>query len=584
MTRLWSQRLFITTMAIGLPLAVPAAEPSHAVVAGEFVYSLRQGSSVKDLLKSLGARNLKASVLGYSARTRTVLVKLEGAGTPNQMNAALQSTNDLDETLASSPNIIYSLATSPDDPLVKSAQYFQQINAPAAWDHTATGSPVIVAVLDTGILLEHEDLRKNMWINPNVTKPSGQASKLEPIGDLHGWNFVDNNSDVNPKDATERHGTNVAGIIAAVGNNSVGSAGIAWKANVKIMAVRMCSGQCELFNAISAVNYAVDRGAKVINMSWGGPVEDEQLRLAIDEARKKGVVVVAAAGNGNADSGGLGLDNDQQPFFPASYKLDNVISVAAVSKSDGLAPFSNYGKTSVHVAAPGVEIIGPVPVAGKGGHLVSGYRALSGTSQAAPEVAGTAAILLSRHPNLTPRDVRAIIMQTGDHPPALNGKMVSGARLNVDQALTQSDNPKLASRQEPTLQSQSDVATQLQAGGVRQYADVATLARAPDPLSPPDNYIWIKGGKTKIVDTAIALEREYVVMLKPGIDVKSLEKGLPGITVKKDATQEVYKGNNQYKIIVESKKTPSDVVKALNSVDGVQAVSKPNTIYFPQKD
>ena len=218
------------------------------------------------------------------------------------------------------------------------------IDAPEAWDITTGSSDVIIAVIDSGLDYNHPDLADNVWTNPGEVPGDGQDNDSNGhVDDVGGWDFVDN--DNNPIDS-HNHGTHVAGTIAAVGNNSVGITGVCWAA--KIMALRFLDafGFGTTDKAISAIEYANDKGAHVINNSWGGGGFSQALKDAIDASA---AVVVCAAGND-------GTDNDSTPSYPASYSSANIIAVAATDQSDNKASFSNYGLTSVDVAAPGTNI------------------------------------------------------------------------------------------------------------------------------------------------------------------------------------------------------------------------------------
>lgn len=229
----------------------------------------------------------------------------------------------------------------PDDPLYSQQWGLESIGAPEAWERTTGSKSVIVAVLDTGIDLTQPDLEANIWTNPDP----GQDGYVD---DVHGWNFVENNND--PNDDYDLHsfghGTDVAGIIGAVGDNGIGVTGINW--SVSLMPLKVCNseGGCEQGAVIAALEYAVEHGAKVANASFGGadnsfkPEEE-----AIAAAGKKGLLFVAAVND-------KPTNNDSIPVYPASYPLDNVISVAATTPSEALAKFSSYGATSVQIGFP----------------------------------------------------------------------------------------------------------------------------------------------------------------------------------------------------------------------------------------
>jgi subtilisin family serine protease len=303
------------------------------------------------------------------------------------------------------------------------------IGAEGAWDVT-TGGDVTVAVVDTGIDYRHADLRNNMWVNP-ADPPNGVDDDGNGfIDDVHGIDLA--NSDGDPTDDSS-HGTHVAGIIGAEGNNAIGTVGVNWR--VRLMALKFLDrdGAGNTADAAQAIDYAVSHGARVINASWGGPAYSLALYRAIQAAAVQGAVVVAAAGN-------EGDNSDASPEYPAAYDLPNIVSVAASDSSDQLADFSNYGRRTVDLAAPGDEIYSTVPSS----FAASGYAAYSGTSMAAPFVAGAAALYLSREPNAIFPQIRDALFQSVDPRPSLTGTTVTGGRLNVGRMLAATQPPPAA--------------------------------------------------------------------------------------------------------------------------------------------
>ncbi len=262
------------------------------------------------------------------------------------------------------------------------------ISALDAWKIEEGKKDVIVAVIDTGIDPTHKDLSKNIW----------RDRKNESV---YGWNYVSNKP--NPLD-DHGHGTHVAGIIGAVVNPSTGTSGVAH--HVSIMAVKYYSesnsGSVNLANTVRAIHYAIDHGARIINYSGGGPEASEEERRALKRAEMEGVLVVAAAGNEQRDT-----DKVENHYFPAAYRLSNIISVAATDINNNLLKSSNWGRNGVDVAAPGENIYSTLP----GGR----YGYMTGTSQATAFVSGMAALLLSQNPKLTPAEVRAIIRASVEH-------------------------------------------------------------------------------------------------------------------------------------------------------------------------
>lgn len=312
------------------------------------------------------------------------------------------------------------------DPGTSSQWALDAISATQAWDVTTGSRSVVVAVIDSGIDLTHPDLVANIWTNPgeiagNDIDDDGNGF----VDDIHGWNFVAN--DANVQDGYG-HGTHIAGIIGASGNNGVGVTGINW--NVSIMPLRFQDNQGVGYtgDAIKAIQYATmmrrDYGVNVvvINASWGGGTGfSATLETAIRDTGMAGIAFVAAAGNS-------GVDNDAVPRYPSGYDLPNVIAVAACDSTGTIPGFSNYGASSVDLVAPGTSIYSTLP----GGR----YGWLSGTSQAAPQVSGAVALLAAAKPGVAVAVVRSAILGSVDRLPSLTGKVASGGRLDVAAAFT----------------------------------------------------------------------------------------------------------------------------------------------------
>jgi subtilisin family serine protease len=365
----------------------------------------------------------------WAQRLRRVSVPAEmGVG------AALQAMRANPNVLYAEPNYRVRAAQIPNDPRFGELWGMENvaqtggvndadIDASGAWDvHTGSGS-MIVAVIDTGIDYTHPDLAANIWVNADEIPGDGLDNDGNGyVDDIHGYDFL--NRDGNPQD-DNGHGTHVAGTIGAVGNNGLGVTGVNW--NIRIMALKFlgADGSGTTADAIEAVAYAVANGARISNNSWGGDPYSQAMFDVIVEARDAGHLFVAAAGNGNAL--GIGLNNDTTPFYPSGYELDNIIAVAAVDHNDNLASFSNYGAATVDLAAPGVNILSTTP----GG----GYGTSSGTSMAAPHVAGVAALVWDAHPGWTYSEVVSQILSTVDPLPSLAGVTATGGRLNAASAL-----------------------------------------------------------------------------------------------------------------------------------------------------
>ena len=283
------------------------------------------------------------------------------------------------------------------------------IDAPAAWQLTTGNPTTVVAVIDSGIDVNHPDLAGQLWNNP-VANVDGYP------GDYHGWNFVDNNGNIADQNG---HGTHVAGIIAAAGNNGYGVAGVDWGARLMVLKFIGANGDGSVDDAVRAIYYAVQHGARVINASWGGDAYDQSLVDAISYAGAHNVVFVTAAGN---DS----VDNDVVTSYPASVRLPNTISVAAVDQSGNLADFSNYGARTVDIAAPGVNILSDYP---------GGFEVLSGTSMSAPFVTGVVALLAGQHPEYTAAQLVQRVVGTARPLPTLTGLVADGGIVDAAAAL-----------------------------------------------------------------------------------------------------------------------------------------------------
>ncbi len=303
------------------------------------------------------------------------------------------------------------------------------IDAPEAWN-VFTGSPnTVVAVIDTGVDYTHPDLAANMWVNPGEISGNGIDDDGNGyVDDVHGYDFANNDGD--PMD-DHSHGTHVSGTIGAVGNNNLGVTGINW--NVRIMAVKFldASGNGTVANAIRGLNYAVENGATISNNSYGGSAAEDSDPLfqeAIQNAANFGHIFVAGAGNSTSDNDGLG-------FYPASFDADNIISVAATDDNDSLASFSNYGATSVDLAAPGVDILSTLPN--------NQYGLLSGTSMATPHVTGVVALVRGLHPDWTYQQVIDRVFNSVDYLPSLDGRVLTSGRLNAARAILDLDGPRI---------------------------------------------------------------------------------------------------------------------------------------------
>ncbi len=305
------------------------------------------------------------------------------------------------------PDYLVQAATVPNDPqFLDGTQWgLNAINAPGGWDVITSASNIVVAVVDTGVRYSHEDLTNNMWINP--------------VNGGHGLNVLTGTND--PFDDSG-HGTRVAGILGAVGNNGLGIAGVAW--TVQILGCKSLDqfGVGSTSDCITCLDYARTNNARIINASWGD-TNSLALSNAVYSLRDAGIILVAAAGN-------IPTNVDVQPTYPACYHLDNVVSVASSMPDDTLAPRSNYGATNVHLAAPGYQIYSTFAASD---HY---YDSESGTSFAAPFVSGALALVLAQYAGEPYQETISRVLNATDPVPSLVGKCVTGGRLNLKNALS----------------------------------------------------------------------------------------------------------------------------------------------------
>ena len=285
----------------------------------------------------------------------------------------------------------------------------EDINAEAAWEVETGSSEIIIAVIDTGVDYGHSDLKDNIWVNDIELNGEEGVDDDENgyIDDIYGYDFSMNDSD--PMDG-HGHGTHCAGVIGAK-HNSIGVKGT--MDNVKLMSVKFLSdsGSGTIEGAIKAIDYAVNNGAHILSNSWGGGGFSQALYDSIKNAQEKGILFVAAAGNARND-------NDQWPEYPASYDIDNIVSVGAMTGAGTKARFSNFGQETVHVFAPGNAIMST--------YKNNNYRRLSGTSMATPFVSGIAGLALSQNNDLNYLEIKQKIIDTSVKSRSLSSYTVGG--------------------------------------------------------------------------------------------------------------------------------------------------------------
>jgi subtilisin family serine protease len=323
------------------------------------------------------------------------------------------------------PNYVLHVVETPNDPrfnelygLLNTGQTGgspgADIHATTAWDVFTGSGQVLIGVIDTGVDYTHPDLAANIWTNPGEIAGNGIDDDANGfIDDTRGWDF--RNDDNDPMD-DHGHGSHVSGTIGAVGNNGIGVVGVCW--NVKIVPLKFLSGSGSgtTADAVDAVAYATQIGVRLTSNSWGGGGFSQALFDAIQDANLNGILFVAAAGNS-------GVNTDTSPHYPSSYNLPNIIAVAATDHNDNLASFSNFGATTVDIAAPGVNILSTFPG--------NNYGSISGTSMATPHVAGAFGLVFGRFPAIGHLNAKSLILNFADPKPSLAGKVVTGGRLNA---------------------------------------------------------------------------------------------------------------------------------------------------------
>jgi subtilisin family serine protease/uncharacterized protein YhfF len=400
------------------PAARPGTVPGELLIGFHADVSTAEQRSVLAKVDAVEKRKFKR-IHGALARVR-----------PDQLDQALEKLRKDKRVRFAEPNFVYHADSIPDDPFYNRLWGLESIDAPEAWDVTTGSSAVTVAVIDTGVDHGHPDLSAGIWINAGENCAGCRTDGADNDGngyvdDWRGWDFV--NDDNDPAD-DHGHGTHVAGTIGAAGNNGIGVAGVSWTVRTMPLKFLGANGSGTTADAVSAVLYAAQKGAHVLNNSWAGDEYSQALADAITVTDGNGALFVAAAGND-------GSDNDLAPTYPSSYDLPNVVSVAATDSADNLAWFSNAGRQSVDLGAPGVNIYSTWP----GGS----YQYLNGTSMAAPQVAGAAALVKAAFPSATGVGIKAQLLDSIDPVAVLADLTTTGGRLNAAAAVNCSTTPKL---------------------------------------------------------------------------------------------------------------------------------------------
>lgn len=320
-----------------------------------------------------------------------------------------------------------------DDPAMSAIWDLKKTDAEKAWKVSQGSRQVVVAIIDTGVDINHEDLKNNIWVNAgesgldangkDKSKNGIDDDKNGFVDDVNGWNFVANNNQLTDGHG---HGTHIAGIIGAEGGNGKGRVGIAPKVSLMILKYYEPRTPTDnLRNTILAIRYATKMKAQIINYSGGGLEYSEDERKAIDEARQMGILFVAAAGNEKSNS-------DRLKYYPADYGLSNIISVTAIDPNTEVLKSSNYGIETVDLAAPGQQIYSSLPN--------NSYGFMTGTSQATGFVTGAAAVVMAHKGNFVAEDVKKYLLSTGDSQLSLLNKTGTSRKLNLYKALTVFEN------------------------------------------------------------------------------------------------------------------------------------------------
>jgi subtilisin family serine protease len=405
-------------------LTAAAQKRTENWVANEVLVKFKPGKTRATKNEILGLSH--SSIAEELGDLGWVRVKLAAGQTVNDTIKALGRSADVE---AVQPNYLYRLQSTPNDTLWSNLYGMVKISAPAAWDLTTGDSSVVVADIDTGLDYTHEDLVANVWTNPGEIPNNGIDDDGNGfVDDYYGYDFRYNDPD--PMDENG-HGTHTAGTIGAVGNNSLGVAGVCW--HVKLMGIKIYSAFADdstsamVINAYNYVRMMKNRGVniRVTNNSYGGCPEtcgdDIAVKNAIDALGDAGVLNVFAAGNS-------GTNNDVSPFYPANFDSPSIMSVGGSDQNDNR--IFNYGATSVDIAAPGSIIMSTTPMTNN-----PPYHNLSGTSMSTPHVTGAAALLAMYNPALSAASVKATLINSADVLPQFSGLNRAGGRLNVQRAL-----------------------------------------------------------------------------------------------------------------------------------------------------
>ena len=402
---------------------------------GELIVTFDQAASKEEIERAVS--KVGGVILHKFKTNSSFLIKIKNL--KGELFAAGEDLLENSVVQFVAPNRIFTIneTNTPNDPLIDRQYHHQNMESRKAWEISKGSKEVVTAVIDTGVNYNHPDLIENYWINEGEAGLDEEGNDKRSNGidddgngyidDFRGWDFVDDDND--PMDP-HGHGTHCAGTIAARGNNGVGITGINWLGSVVGLRFISSDGRGTEAAAIKAIEYATMMGFDLTSNSWGGTAprtnEKDLLRAAIEAADEAGILFVAASGNSGADI-------DKVKVLPAGYDLDNIISVGSSTNRDGMSWFSNYGLESVDLLAPGSQIFSTT----KKNFFGREYGAQSGTSMAAPMVAGAVALLKAHFTTLSHMDIKNKILDSVDPLEGKAAKTLTGGRLNLYKALSQ---------------------------------------------------------------------------------------------------------------------------------------------------
>jgi len=441
---------FFSLFLIGI--IIFSSHKASAEFQNNFVYPVKYQSEIGE--RSVFNRVADEILVKFKTSLAPVVIKLARTA---DFNDFLNYYNSLSEVDYAEPNYLYQASIIPSDTFFNNQWYLQKIKAVEAWDNKRESPEVIIAILDSGVQINHPDLQSNIWLNKKeIADNNIDDDKNGFIDDINGWDFINNISDPTPKfksGFTEEgilHGTIIAGIAAASGNNAAGVAGITWKAKIMPLKILDDTGEGSASKVIKAIDYAIANGANIINLSFVGFGYSKGLDDAIERAYNAGLIVVAAGGNEVGQGAGYNLD--ETPMYPACLDGANgenrVIGVAATDTIDQKAIFSSFGNKCIDIAAPGVSVFSTVVYSPNNyikdlpfNKYYDGYW--SGTSVAVPMVSGALALIISANPSLNRNEIIKALLNDTDNISLINpnylGRLGKG-RLNVKAAVDYAQN------------------------------------------------------------------------------------------------------------------------------------------------